>query len=427
MFTPARPERERDLGDHAGAVGHDDAQLARGSAPPSARPSRSFSSARALVPLAQRPRVAARRAARARCRRALDRAVDARDQLLAVGQVDVRPDRAVGAGDAGRVAEARPGRAAGEHRAHVLVRVAPSTPPRVDEHVREHVRQVRDARHHAVVRLGVDRRRLRAERDEQAVQALVEDARTCPWRASGTTSRPRTCPRAPGRPPRPRRPPAGGRRRSARRAPRSATHALGRADVADDARRARVLERLSRRLRERAHGSRDEDHVGAPHGARDVARSRRRSRRARALLSAPARSCRSRSRARPRAHARPARSSPRSAPRPGSRCSSSGAGQARSDLRWTPCPCPRAPRPRAPRRRIRRRSPSGSACGPSQRASSGFGCTSTMIPSAPAAAAASDIARTSPRRPAAWLGSTTTGRCESSLSTGTACRSSVAR
>ena len=50
-----------------------------------------------------------------------------------------------------------------------------------------------------------------------------------------------------------------------------------------------------------------------------------------------------------------------------------------------------------------------------------------MIPSAPAAAAASDSGSTSERRPAAWLGSTITGRCESSLSTGTAVRSSVKR
>src|SRR5205807_1307599 len=50
-----------------------------------------------------------------------------------------------------------------------------------------------------------------------------------------------------------------------------------------------------------------------------------------------------------------------------------------------------------------------------------------MIPSAPAAAAASDSGGTSSRRPAAWLGSTITGRCVSSLRIGTAIRSSVTR
>ena len=50
-----------------------------------------------------------------------------------------------------------------------------------------------------------------------------------------------------------------------------------------------------------------------------------------------------------------------------------------------------------------------------------------MIPSAPAAAAASDSGFTRSRRPAAWPGSTITGRCESSFSTGTAVRSSVKR
>ena len=43
-----------------------------------------------------------------------------------------------------------------------------------DQDVREDVRQVRDARHHAVVQRRVDRRRLRADPDERPVQALVE-------------------------------------------------------------------------------------------------------------------------------------------------------------------------------------------------------------------------------------------------------------
>ncbi len=59
-----------------------------------------------------------------------------------------------------------------------------------------------------------------------------------------------------------------------------------------------------------------------------------------------------------------------------------------------------------------------SCCGPSQIASSGCGWTSTMIPSAPTAAAASDIGITSSRRPAAWLGSTITGSWVSSFRIG---------
>ena len=57
----------------------------------------------------------------------------------------------------------------------------------------------------------------------------------------------------------------------------------------------------------------------------------------------------------------------------------------------------------------------------------GLGWISTMMPSAPAAAAASDSGSTSERFPAAWLGSITIGRCVSSRSTGTAIRSSVKR
>ena len=45
-----------------------------------------------------------------------------------------------------------------------------------DEHVGEHVRQVRDARHEPVVGVGVDGGGTRAEATEQAVQTLVEHA-----------------------------------------------------------------------------------------------------------------------------------------------------------------------------------------------------------------------------------------------------------
>src|SRR6185295_4733379 len=65
--------------------------------------------------------------------------------------------------------------------------------------------------------------------------------------------------------------------------------------------------------------------------------------------------------------------------------------------------------------------------GPSESASSGLGCTSISKPSAPAATAAIAIDSTYSQCPVPWLGSTTTGRCVSFLSTGTALRSSVKR
>src|SRR5215212_2061421 len=71
-----------------------------------------------------------------------DRA-DRATELGAVGEVDVAPERRVGAGDPRRVAEARPDGALGL----------------LDEHVGEHVREVADAGEHAVVLGGVDRAR----------------------------------------------------------------------------------------------------------------------------------------------------------------------------------------------------------------------------------------------------------------------------
>ena len=86
-----------------------------------------------------------------------------------------------------------------------------------DEHVGEHVGQVRDGGQDPVVGLGVDRRRARAEPAQEAVQALVEHSRGVDARASGTRSRRRTGRRARARRPRSRRRRADGRRRSAGR------------------------------------------------------------------------------------------------------------------------------------------------------------------------------------------------------------------
>jgi len=74
-----------------------------------------------------------------------------------------------------------------------------------------------------------------------------------------------------------------------------------------------------------------------------------------------------------------------------------------------------------------RRSDSMSACGPSQRAVSGCGWTSTMMPSAPTAIAARDSGSTRSRRPPECEGSTITGRWDSRCATGTADMSRVLR
>ena len=68
-----------------------------------------------------------------------------------------------------------------------------------------------------------------------------------------------------------------------------------------------------------------------------------------------------------------------------------------------------------------------SDCGPSDSASSGRGCTSMISPSAPHATAALAMGATRSQWPVPCDGSTTTGRCESFFSTGTALRSSVKR
>ena len=66
-------------------------------------------------------------------------------------------------------------------------------------------------------------------------------------------------------------------------------------------------------------------------------------------------------------------------------------------------------------------------CGPSDSAFSGSVCTSTVMPSAPAATAARAMGLTLARRPVPWLGSTMIGRWLSFFTTGMAERSSVLR
>ena len=145
-------ERERDVGDDAGPVGHR-RRAARGGA---AGPSPASTSARAL---ARRPRparrveVGARRAAARgppRARRCAPSSASASASRLA--RVDAAPQRRVGAGDARRVAEARAGGAAGARRR--ARRAAWATRTLATTCGRWLTRG-----HHAVVGVGVDRRR----------------------------------------------------------------------------------------------------------------------------------------------------------------------------------------------------------------------------------------------------------------------------
>ena len=68
-----------------------------------------------------------------------------------------------------------------------------------------------------------------------------------------------------------------------------------------------------------------------------------------------------------------------------------------------------------------------SDCAPSERALSGLGCTSTMMPSAPAATAARAIGITLSLSPVPCDGSAMIGRCESLCTTGIAVRSNTLR
>ena len=114
-------------------------------------------------------RAVARRERRAGRAEARDRVVDRVQERVAVGEVDVGPQRRVGAGDARRVAEARAGR-----RQPLAAERAGGLG---DEDVGDDVRQVRHRGHHPVVGVGVDRGGPGAEAGHEAVQALERDPR----------------------------------------------------------------------------------------------------------------------------------------------------------------------------------------------------------------------------------------------------------
>ena len=80
----------------------------------------------------------------------------------------------------GQIVELAPATRVASRKLGPVAGISPPSPSAraacADEDVREDVRQVRHARHHAVVQRGVDRGRLRADPDERPVQALVERA-----------------------------------------------------------------------------------------------------------------------------------------------------------------------------------------------------------------------------------------------------------
>ena len=162
-----------------------------------------------LVPATARSAVAGGeqlRADRARARRRRRRARRASASRLA--RVDVAPERRVGAGDARRVAEARPGRPGSRSS-------SPSASRGLADERRWRARagRWRDRGHQAVVDVGVDRGRARARgRRAAGAGARSSDARRRRRSASGTRWRRRTGRRGRARRRRSRRRPAGGRR-----------------------------------------------------------------------------------------------------------------------------------------------------------------------------------------------------------------------
>ncbi len=126
---------------------------------------------------------------------------------------------------------------------------------------------------------------------------------------------------------------------------------------------------------------------------------------------------------------------------PGGRGEGSTAGDGRAPALSGGLSRPRPPRSRTPDGSVRpmasatRRvfsiragnSWSGTACGPSERATAGSGCVSTISPSAPQATPASVRLSTQSRFPAACDGSTITGRPSLCFAIGTAATSSVKR
>ena len=100
-----------------------------------------------------------------------DRLLDLLRESVAIGEVDIGPDRARGSRDAGRVAEARTGRW------KPLIAGRKGFGRLRHEHIGKHVRKVRDGREDPVVCIRIDRGRPSTEAAEQPVKPLVEQSR----------------------------------------------------------------------------------------------------------------------------------------------------------------------------------------------------------------------------------------------------------
>ena len=219
MLTPAPPSASAISAITPGRLGTEARSSLHRAAGQARAEQRLAVGARALVPGGDGRRVA-RRKRRAHLAQRPGELVDAGDQRVAVGHVDVGPDRAVGAGHARGVAEAR----ADRRQAPLLLAAASVLAAWATSRLASTCGRCET---HAIRRSwvsGVDRRRARAERRQQAVQALVEHARRCcPGPASGTRWRRRTGPRARARRPPSRRPASGWPPMKRSSAPASAT------------------------------------------------------------------------------------------------------------------------------------------------------------------------------------------------------------
>ena len=163
---PGVAERDHDLAEHAGAVADGDDEAVEVARRQTAGGEHAFALLRSANDRVAEPAGIVRGQ---RFEHLLQAVLEGRQrgqQSSAVLEEDVGPDAAVAAGDAREVAKARAG---GEQRV-ARARVLPSL---THEDVGEHVRQVADHRHHAVVFLRVDGDRPRADLAEKPVEQLV--------------------------------------------------------------------------------------------------------------------------------------------------------------------------------------------------------------------------------------------------------------
>ena len=167
MLTPASPSASASSATVPGRLATT-TRSSRSGPPASSASSRPRRSSPAAACQAATASLSPSRISSAACAQSRAGGVDRLGDRLAVGREDVSPDRRVGAGDAGRVAEAR------ADLGHPLGVARQLLGGLGREHVGEHVGQVADRRHQAVVGLGVDRLRPGAEIGDHALEAVVE-------------------------------------------------------------------------------------------------------------------------------------------------------------------------------------------------------------------------------------------------------------